>query len=313
VKGYPDFASKKPIYGSIRFDRRLREPESGILYYFALDESQGTGKGYDRLYFDSNRDLDLRNDPVLKPWPDHPKGADYFPGRDTEQVVFERFSIRFDWGPAGKRAVQFVLRLVRHGSGGRAYSHVSLMRAQICEGEIKLGNRRFLAMLGNNSQITSRLDSPEAALHLAPVGGSGNVGGSEWWGGDWLSSIQKVDGKFFTFSASPAGDRLTVHPYRGELGTFEIGPGGRTLNRMTIEGCLQSANSFVALGGEMLGGQLREARSCQVPVGDYVLALVSVQFGRLDKEETFDVQVLYDTLELYGKVKGSRAVTVCRE
>jgi hypothetical protein len=31
------------------------------------------------------------------------------------------------------------------------------------------------------------------------------------------------------------------------------------------------------------------------------------------KEETFNVQVLYDTLELYGKVTASRAVTIFRD
>jgi hypothetical protein len=31
------------------------------------------------------------------------------------------------------------------------------------------------------------------------------------------------------------------------------------------------------------------------------------------KEETFTIQVLYDTLELYGKVNGSRTITVSRE
>jgi hypothetical protein len=31
------------------------------------------------------------------------------------------------------------------------------------------------------------------------------------------------------------------------------------------------------------------------------------------KEETFDVQVLYDTQELYGHVGASRSITVYRE
>jgi hypothetical protein len=31
------------------------------------------------------------------------------------------------------------------------------------------------------------------------------------------------------------------------------------------------------------------------------------------KEETFTVQVLYDTLELYGKVSASRSITVYGE
>jgi hypothetical protein len=29
-------------------------------------------------------------------------------------------------------------------------------------------------------------------------------------------------------------------------------------------------------------------------------------------EETFTIQVLYDTQELYGKVTGTRQVTICR-
>ena len=31
------------------------------------------------------------------------------------------------------------------------------------------------------------------------------------------------------------------------------------------------------------------------------------------KEETFQVQVLYDTLELYGKVNASRSITIYRD
>jgi hypothetical protein len=31
------------------------------------------------------------------------------------------------------------------------------------------------------------------------------------------------------------------------------------------------------------------------------------------KEETFNVQVLYDTMELYGKISASRSITICHE
>jgi hypothetical protein len=31
------------------------------------------------------------------------------------------------------------------------------------------------------------------------------------------------------------------------------------------------------------------------------------------KEETFNVQVLYDTMELYGKISASRSITIYRE
>ena len=75
VKAYPAFTSGKPIYGSFRYAREYRKKDSGILYYFAIDESGGTGTGYDRLYFDLNRDLDLTNDRPLTPHKEPPEGA----------------------------------------------------------------------------------------------------------------------------------------------------------------------------------------------------------------------------------------------
>ena len=66
VKGYPKFASRAPIFGRVRFGAKFNQTNAGVLYYFAVDESRGTGQGYDRFYFDANWDLDLRNDPVAK-------------------------------------------------------------------------------------------------------------------------------------------------------------------------------------------------------------------------------------------------------
>jgi len=74
VKAYPEFVSGKPLFGWIPFDTKGHKPGSGrhsysgMRYYFAVDESKGTGRGYDRLYFDANHDMDLRKDPVLKLW-----------------------------------------------------------------------------------------------------------------------------------------------------------------------------------------------------------------------------------------------------
>src|SRR5271157_3544642 len=52
VKSYPVFASQAPLFGAVRFGARASQTNSGLLFYFAVDESRGTGKGYDRLYFD---------------------------------------------------------------------------------------------------------------------------------------------------------------------------------------------------------------------------------------------------------------------
>ena len=58
VKTHPAFVSQVPIFGSIRFGGRPNETNSGLLFYFAVDESSGTGKGYDE--FASIRNFDFQ-------------------------------------------------------------------------------------------------------------------------------------------------------------------------------------------------------------------------------------------------------------
>jgi hypothetical protein len=94
-------------------------------------------------------------------------------------------------------------------------------------------------------------------------------------------AAHKVKGRFYTFSASPTGDQLTVHPYRGELGAFEIGPGGRTLEEMTVTGSLEGEERAVAVGGEIVDSSPKAERSCQLPVGDYRPNYITIQFGHL--------------------------------
>ena len=124
-----------------------------------------------------------------------------------------------------------------------------------------------------------RLDGPATVLMLSPREQSGTP--ARWWGGDRLTAIHKVKGRFYTFSANPTGDQLTVHLYRGELGTFEIGPGGRTLDEMTVRGSLEGEQRAVAVGGEVVDGSAKAARSCELPVGDYRPNYITVQFGHL--------------------------------
>jgi hypothetical protein len=114
---------------------------------------------------------------------------------------------------------------------------------------------------------------------LNPKDGPDDEG--SWWGGDRLMAAHKVKGRFYTFSASPTGDQLTVHPYRGDPGSFEIGPGGRTLNEMTVTGSLEGEERAVAVGGEPVKGHAKAAQRCQLPVGDYRPNYIDVEFGRL--------------------------------
>ena len=279
VKAYPAFVSKKPIYGSIHFYQDRKQRNSGQIIYYAVDESQGTGKGYDRLYFDSNGDLDLRNDPVVQPQRYPPEKARLNYSGIKTQVIFDFLAVNFDFGPAGMRPVQLMPRLMISAYDKEEYKQMSFARTRLCVGDIKIGSEPYEVRLGNDYGISGRLDSPGTVLMLNPKDHAGSQ--IRWWGGDSLMAAHKVKGRYYTFSASPTGDQLTVHLYQGDLGTFEIGAGGRPLDKLSVSGSLDGEERAVAVGGEVVDSSPKPARSCQLPVGDYRPNYISVDYGRL--------------------------------
>ena len=279
VRRYPACVSKKPLYGSVRFAPDYGQTNGGMLFYFAMDESQGTGKGYDRLYFDLNRDLDLSNDPVVMPQRHPPGRASLGYSSIKKQVIFDLLTINFDFGPAGTRPVQIMPRLAVSVYEKEEYKQVSFVRTRLYAGDIKLGGKPHEARLGNDYIIYGRLDLPGTALALAPRDSDDQP--YEWLGGDRLRSAQKVHGRFVMFSASPTGEELRVHPYQGDLGTFEIGPGGRAIDKLSVAGSLEAKELAVAVGGDFENGSPKPARRCQIPVGDYSPNYITVDFGRL--------------------------------
>jgi len=279
VKSYPVFVSKKPVYGSVRFAADYGQTNGGLLFYFAMDESQGTGRGYDRLYFDLNRDLDLRNDPVVMPQrhPHDRAGLRY--SGIKQQVIFDPLGINFDFGPAGTRTVQIMPRLTISVSDKEEYKQVTFVRTRLYGGDIKLGGELYQARLGNDFLIRGRLDQPGTALLLSSKDRNRRM---NWWGGDRLMAAHKVHGRFYTFSASPTGEELTVLPYQGDLGTFEIGPGGRAITNLSVSGSLEAKALAVPVGGESeKSPSPSSARRCQIPAGDYSPNYIAVEFGHL--------------------------------
>jgi hypothetical protein len=278
VKHYPAFTSQAPIFGSVRFGGKLGETNSGLLFYFAADESRGTGKGYDRFYFDANRDLDLRNDPVAKLQlspPDH----GYKPNFSGIKALAAFDFLKVNLGTTGGNPdlVEIMPRLLLTGDDTQTYRYLFFVRTHLFEGDIRIAGEKFHAQLGNDRAISPSLDYPSTALVLSQGNNT-----FDWWGGDRISAMHKVDGHFFNFSAAQDGE-LTVHPYSGDLGTFELGPGSRKMTNTNFSstGSFEARDWAVAVGGDIKGGQPVEASRCQVPVGDYLPEFLTLQFGRL--------------------------------
>ena len=273
---YPVFKSEKPLYGRISFAGRTAEFHAPAGYHFALDESAGTGKGYDRFYFDHNCDLDLTNDTPLASLQNPPDGALLGYSSTEQEVCFESFEVTFDFGSADKRAIEIMPRLMIR-QGGR--SELSFIATKVRKGQIDIGGAKYDALLGYTYSVGKPLDQPSTVFYLIPKSDLGQP--LRWWGGNNLKAMHAIGGKYYRFATTPTGDKLFASPYDGTLGIFEVGAGERDLQDVSIQGSLRSEDTAVAVGGEMERGWPKPAKNCQLPVGDYLPAYLTITFGRL--------------------------------
>lgn len=281
IKALSKFKSKNPLFGKFELGKIDTEKDNAVSYYYALDESSGTGKGYDLLYFDINRDLDLSNDKPLKPMFFSPKGAAFGGNYIEKEVFFKYITFNFDVGSGVKLEREFLPHLVIQKNGDH---NLFLVSKKLRTGKVEIAGERFTAYLGHSYIVGLSFDWPGTALHLIPENDPNRI--PRWWGAQSIKAIHRIpdtpSGGYFRFSASPQGDQLFVRPYIGDFGVFEIGAGNRKLDKMEVSGSFYSLNANVAVGGEPedWGGR-KHAPSCRIPEGDYYPSYISVNYGKL--------------------------------
>jgi hypothetical protein len=274
VRKYPALRSPKPLFGSTKFG----SDPSGDAYHFVIDGAE-PGK-YDLLYFDVDRDLDLSDDPPLRPnkgkrpdglWPPEHK--------DQKLYLFEELSVPLDFGTGvGVRPVKIlpVLWVIEDKT-----ATLMLVALSCRGGRIVIGGREYDVILAQPHRIAGRFDRPTTATYLSPAGNEGPR--ESWWGADSLGAYRLSEGRYYTLSATPLGDKLTVKPYEGDLGIFKVGAGGREIKEMTMSGSLQSATSAVAIGrgkGDK-DPTLEPVGEARIPAGDYTANYLTVRYGPL--------------------------------
>jgi hypothetical protein len=283
IKALPQFKSENPVYGKFEFGRIDLDNKNAISYHYALDESSGTGKGYDLLYFDLNRDLDLSNDQPLKPMLSPPRDAAFGGNYIEKEVFFKNITLSFDVGSGVKLERGFLPHLVVQKIQENRYTAFYLISTKLRTGKVEIAGQKFTAYLGHSYVVGPSFDWPGTALHLVP---EGSQNGPRWWGADNIKAIHRIpdtpSGGYYRFSATPQGDQLFVRPYTGDFGIFEIGAGNRKIDKMEVSGSLYSKDANVAIGGEPedWGGR-KPAPSCSIPVGDYYPSYISVNYGKL--------------------------------
>ncbi len=268
----PEFASDAPFCGEVDFPGLTPGSPESARRDFALDCSR-KGGDYDLLYFDDNGDGDLTNDKPRKPAPQSDRLSRRVP--PLKETFFEPVTVTFGVGPGGPQTLELLPCLrIYEGSAPQ----LSFIAARVHTGTFELGGTSYQAVIGYQYAINGRLDGPSTALLLHPQGGEP----TPWSGADQLSATRLLDGRFYRFSCTPAGDKLTAQPYLGPLGVFEIGPGGRNAGAMTMMGSLRSATTSVPVGTRTFGNRPPEpTRSWKLPLGDYRINDLWVHVGGL--------------------------------
>jgi len=264
VTAYHVFKSQKPLYGLATFDMSLVQYGTGIDYYFALDESGGTGTGYDRLYFDVNHDLDLTNDGFLETMENPPAGIIRTNQPNNQEIAFEHLQFNLDYGQNEESCpVRMIPKFWHIAATNRIYFIVPTAR----KGKIKLGEKEFEAVLSQSSMITGRYDRPMTGLYMENSDEPIPI----------VSYWRLIDGTFYLLSSTAAGDKISVTPYTGDFGVFEVGAGGPDAKEGKVElGYLIGRNSFIDIGTCP-----KEDGKLKVPVGDYRPLRLAVRHGQL--------------------------------
>ena len=280
VKAYPSCKSAQPLYGEIDFG-----PAAGGLRLYVIDESGGTGSGHDRLIIDLNQDLDLTNDSPLGPHPEPPE-EERASQSVVESVSYECIQVSCNFGAAGSRLVEVLPRLAIRSYEGVLYRSVTFTGTKAFAGRLAIGGENYKFHLGHSRRAASPFDGPRTTLLVSPEGSRG--GSPSWWGGDELRAMHWLDGTLYRFSATSLGDELTVSRYQGDLGTLELSAGDRKLEEYGFRGSIDSPDVAVAVGALDVGGWSSPAKSCRLPVGSYRPNYLTVDYGRLQIDISFN-------------------------
>jgi len=157
-----------------------------------------------------------------------------------------------------KRPPSFIRRMEREN------------RENIKQGQITLANRPFKVLLG---------DRPEREFYLHDVE---KRFGPYWWGSWSLHSYHKIDETYYQFATMEGDTKLSVRPYKGQLGLLRVGKGNRQLEKAQFIGSMKQAGAVAVPVGTIKERWPEEVTECTVPVGDYTPYIMHVTYDNLD-------------------------------
>lgn len=260
VKAYPAFQSDKPLYGSIQVGG-----SGGYRYAVAVDESGGTGQGYDRMYIDTNFNGDLTDNPYQTPMKDVPQKVLMGIGDSGQEVCFEPVTLRVAPGDGPGHQIEVIPRVLVYDADR---SFVLFTATKVRQGTIEIGGQKLTAVLGHTGGLAGRFDRPTTALYLLPANDPAARPVNSWYGGDRLMALHRKGNTYYRLAATPSGDKLFVWPYQGAFGTLEA--------KFEISGSLATEDMAISLTDRLGEQSASSSQSFRLPVGDYAVQMLNI-------------------------------------
>jgi hypothetical protein len=135
--------------------------------------------------------------------------------------------------------------------------------------QINLANRPFKIILGFD---------PEEEFCIYDIK---NKFSPYWSDLNSLHSYYKIDDEFYEFMLIENGTKIAARTYKGPLGIFKIGKGGRELDKAEFCGSLKKEDYVAVPVGTIRKNRDDMVTECVIPVGDYKLSRIYVTYGNL--------------------------------
>ncbi len=296
VKRFPKLASTRAKQMAFAFDA----PEDDGLLFVVLDESKGTGKGWDTAHVDLNRNADLTDDEPVR----------FRLSKDGGGVRTDWVTAEAHQGPIDGDRTDYPMqvRLMVYG-GDDPYVYVTRKGGRKGTIDTSKGELECIAidtnsngLCGDPTRIKAELepDSPGDSIFVN-TNGFGQLVPTSWSPHCiHLQKITQVGNKFYLIDVSPLGDRLSVRAYSGELGQLLV-------RGENIEGLKATTESMYAVSDSgYYSFEKCEGKPVTLPVGQYKVLHCSMI---LDTKNELNVTCIPDSRVVVGADKQS-TVTV---
>jgi hypothetical protein len=255
VKKTPKLVSSKPKFMAFKVD----SDDDKDLLLVVFDESKGTGKGYDRVFIDRNRNRDLSDDKPVQPQM-HPNYGD----SRTPWV-----EIPSHQGARGSAQTHNPVSVTFTVTGGMSSSMIKRggWRGTVDSNKGKIA---FAASDSNNDAIygekisASEGDFQYGDIVFADTNGAGGIAsGSNSKHAIRLNEVNALAGKLYQIKVSSSGDSVSIERYTGSTGKLNI-------KGENVEG-MSASMSGIALHGQagIFSTENLNGEAMVLPAGSY--------------------------------------------